>query len=441
VRLALAAALAAIAFSAAACGDDDSTSAERATATLAARAEACGVEDVDDVDVSGLRRARTVEQQVEATARIVERIRGLRFERRLRPLLLSRREFGKRLTADLRREYSESDAARDSRALALLGAVPRGYDLYAAYETLVTDFVSGAYDDRREQILVVRESTGKLDEAGLQTVAHELEHALADQVLGLPRGPASDAWGDSQLARAALVEGDATVLAQAQLLGLLTDPRIAHQMFVAPDDSRALFSPSLPFYVDRALAFPYTAGLPFVCELYDRGGWKAVDAAYADPPETSAEILFPERYPPPAARPAAAPPGQLARPWTKTAGTFGAADLLWLFQAPGGKPSRALDEPLERAAAWGGGRIEVWELGAETALGISLFEHPDGQALCGSIAGWYGRAFPQATKRRDGRSLRFDAPGQDAVVWCGRRTVRVGIAADGATAARLAEPG
>jgi hypothetical protein len=35
----------------------------------------------------------------------------------------------------------------------------------------------------------------------------------------------------------------------------------------------------------------FDAGTAYVCSLYAEGGWEAVDAAYADPPESTAEIL------------------------------------------------------------------------------------------------------------------------------------------------------
>jgi hypothetical protein len=51
-----------------------------------------------------------------------------------------------------------------------------------------------------------------------------------------------------------------------------------------------------PLFIQEMEMFPYESGLEFVMELHDRGGWEAVDAAYADPPVSTEQILHPERY-------------------------------------------------------------------------------------------------------------------------------------------------
>ena len=50
----------------------------------------------------------------------------------------------------------------------------------------------------------------------------------------------------------------------------------------------------VPAYLRNELMFPYLSGLSYACRLYVEGGWPAVDAAYDDLPQTTAEILFPE---------------------------------------------------------------------------------------------------------------------------------------------------
>ena len=46
-----------------------------------------------------------------------------------------------------------------------------------------------------------------------------------------------------------------------------------------------------------SLFFPDEAGLLFVSALYNEGGWDAVNAAYADLPRSTEQILHRERYP------------------------------------------------------------------------------------------------------------------------------------------------
>jgi hypothetical protein len=53
---------------------------------------------------------------------------------------------------------------------------------------------------------------------------------------------------------------------------------------------------SVPPIIERDLNFPYVEGSRFVAALYEEGGWRLVDAAYADPPASTEQVLHPERY-------------------------------------------------------------------------------------------------------------------------------------------------
>src|SRR6201999_3921871 len=101
---------------------------------------------------------------------------------------------------------------------------------------------------------------------------------------------------DRQLAGLGLIEGDATLTMSRfqlsatdpmDLLGSLGGGELQEQQEPLED---------APEYFAQQLLFPYTEGLSFVCALESEGGWAAVDGAYADPPTTTAQILFPERY-------------------------------------------------------------------------------------------------------------------------------------------------
>ena len=44
------------------------------------------------------------------------------------------------------------------------------------------------------------------------------------------------------------------------------------------------------------MSFPYDAGLSFVKFLKERGGTRSIDAAFLSPPQSTSEIIHPERY-------------------------------------------------------------------------------------------------------------------------------------------------
>jgi uncharacterized iron-regulated protein len=110
---------------------------------------------------------------------------------------------------------------------------------------------------------------------------HEMVHALQDQHFGLSRLHQKSFGSDAELARAALVEGDATftmieVLKKDQ-------PRVA-----------AMLDAPLAKAANLQNAFLYAQGARYVKALKDRGGWQAVNAAYLFPPSSTAAILHPE---------------------------------------------------------------------------------------------------------------------------------------------------
>jgi hypothetical protein len=53
---------------------------------------------------------------------------------------------------------------------------------------------------------------------------------------------------------------------------------------------------SAPRALRESLTFPYEQGMAWVRQLYTRGGWKAVDAAFKDLPQSTEQIMHAEKY-------------------------------------------------------------------------------------------------------------------------------------------------
>lgn len=382
-------------------------------------------------------------EQLRDVASSVEQLRELRFRSIPEPKYLSADQLRQRVLSELDKELPADAAADDARLLRILGALPRGADLKELTKQALGDQVAGLYDPPSGELVVGQTgSSGALSPAVRMALAHELDHALTDQVLRLPvesgRPPAGTE--DAALARLALVEGDATLVTQLfglksvglmEQLGSLGDAVAAQQKLAG-----------LPPQVRESLTFPYLDGLSFACKLHANGGWKVIDQAYARPPSTTAQVLFPDRYL--SGEQAADPkdpgsPGGEWRPGPKQ--SFGAAQLLWLLKAPGGKPDKALDDAKGRAGAWAGGELQVWTRNDATAVGIALVERPGGPGLCDSMAAWYEAAFPSTVKAsvEPGERLATDGADQDAVVRCLGPEVRVGIGPDLGVARVLAK--
>jgi len=135
-----------------------------------------------------------------------------------------------------------------------------------------------------------REEFGLLDKI---VFAHEYTHALQDQHFDLSSLPL-DLEGNSDIALAALalVEGDAVLSMDNYMMeNLDLDALLAILQEAEEVDQGEL--DSAPQFIQEELLFPYEAGLEFVSELDQWGG---INAAYADLPESTEQIMHPEKY-------------------------------------------------------------------------------------------------------------------------------------------------
>jgi hypothetical protein len=379
--------------------------------------------------------------QVQAIAERVAQLRRLDFVTRPDAEFLDGDEVERRITELVREDYPPEQADADRRILAMLGAVPFDIDLRAIQVELLRGQVAGYYVPETGELVVrtadPRRPLGPGDQV---TLSHELQHALADQVLGLPTQDTDPTRTDEALAALALVEGDATLLMQHFALSALS-PMDQLQMGMDPavlEAQRQL--DRYPSVLRAQLLFPYEEGLRFVCDLHRDGGWPAVDAAYTQLPATTAQIMFPERYR--AGEQAVEPRafGRLTGGWTAGAtSTFGAAQLEWLLAAPGDDETAALDDRRGRVAAWAGGRVQLWTDGPDSAVGIALVERAGSGAatLCDTMTAWYDAAFPAQRDAAGGEALARTGDGRAGVVACHGGEVRLGIAPDIETARQL----
>ena len=365
----------------------------------------------------------------------VEALRGLDSEVPIAPVLLAPDDLADRIVTLTLEDFTVEDAAEEERLLTAMRAIEADLDLRDTILALLGEQVAGFYDPDTGELVAV--SDGDLD-PGVQTIlAHEIDHALTDRLIGLPDLAGFEGDTDGYLAAQALVEGDATLLMQQWATRHLS---LGQQLAMAGTaEAEAAAFAAAPTILQDQLTFPYLDGLTFVCRAFDAGdGWAAVDAIYADLPTTSAQILWPERY---ADREGAVdvPDPTVLDGWEQVRrDTTGAAELLWLVSAPGNDRSRALDAPRARAAAWAGGEVAVGVRGDDTTVAMTWVERPGSEhALCDTITSWYEAANPTATVTNHGGHDAFTTTEQTAVVACDDGIVRLGIGPDLDVAAAL----
>ncbi|WP_052668919.1 bZIP transcription factor [Nitriliruptor alkaliphilus] len=393
-----------------------------------------GDTDGDDTDGDDTATTDDPEDVVDVIAEQVATMRELDFTHDVEVAFLDDAALAAELDQILDESLDREELAAQTAILVGLRAIPRDADLEQLSRDLLESQVAGFYSPEDERLVVRTPDGDQLRPIDRITLAHELEHALVDQTIGLPDlDDGLDA--DAALARLSVIEGDATLLMNLWTLEHLS---FSEQIGLAGSADFAEQQAQLeafPHYLARELLFPYTAGLDLICDRWLEGGWGAVDASYADPPTTTAGVLFPERADERAASPPSlnAPRGGTER----LQDTFGAAPLAWLFEAPGGDDDAALSEPMERAAAWAGGAVHLWDVGGDPVVGLALTDRQAGDpALCASVTDWYAAAAPKARRSGSGDEVRFTGD-TTAVVRCEGDAVRLAIAPDESIAAAV----
>ena len=298
--------------------------------------------------------------------------------------------------AELQREYDRSNPPAQVAAVQhlwqRLGLLPSGTDLRALELQAQQSQVIGFYDDTTRTLTVVQQGAtfGPLDE---MTLAHEYTHALQDQNFGLSSLKIDTPdQTDRDLARQALVEGDATATMTAWAIAHLTPDQLQQVVNAAglPESQAELAK--LPAILQRLIAFPYQDGATFVGRLLQQpGGWTAVDAAYRHPPDSTAQILHPELYlahrePIQVALPDVV--GPLGPGWKEsTSDTLGELIMqVWLAQGVDGTTAANV------SSGWAGDRIGsydgpggawavVWLTAWQSTADARVFEPAAGQVI------------------------------------------------------------
>jgi hypothetical protein len=284
-------------------------------------------------------------------------------------IILKREQLRAKLVEDFKEDYPQEEARQDAMELWLLRlSNNRTLDLYQLFLDLYGEQIAGLYDHKEKELFVLSEAN-ELSPAGKATTAHEFIHSLQDQHFDLGKLLPEDSTNDDRdRAVRSLVEGDATVseyMYAYQYLSSEEFQKIVEESSASP----STVINRVPPYIKEDLLFPYTAGAAFVTKLIERGRFDKVNAAFADPPQSTEQILHPEKYlvlPRDEPMQVTIPPltSTLGIGWTYRDGyTFGEFDVRELLKQNG------VNDPAEAAAGWGGGQTAFYENG-QSALYI-----------------------------------------------------------------------
>ncbi len=299
--------------------------------------------------------------------------------RQLEPLadvpyeFISREQFRDDLIELQFEEVPEETLRAEERLLKRLGLLPDDADLLGLLVELYGAQVAAFYrpDTKRFYIIARDQPFGATDKI---IVAHEYTHALQDQHFDLEGTRITDlTQGDAVLGQLGPIEGDATLTMQLWMLepGNLSPEEALEVLFESFGQLDDPTLASMPPVLRRQLEYPYVEGFIFIQEIYNAGGFDAVNATLSTAiPASTEQVLHPDKYmaneaPIPVSLPDAT--SALGDGWQSVyQQTMG--ELLMQVWAAGDEspaetiPGLPVEWPhAETVAGWGGDRLAMYE--------------------------------------------------------------------------------
>jgi len=218
----------------------------------------------------------------------VELIRRLEFKRAV-PVELQTREEHQAATAN--RTTSSQLRTFDNAKFEALFLVGEDQDSIEIQNENSGSAVLGFYSPRRDAIVLISELDEQLQIDEL-TLGHELVHALQDQHFNLSRY--DDRTRDGANAENGLIEGDASLVEFRYQQRCSTGGQWNGTCLSQSSNGGGGSLANIGTYLVKFQ--PYSDGPSFIQSLYNQGGWAAVNATYDDVPDSSEQVIHPEKY-------------------------------------------------------------------------------------------------------------------------------------------------
>lgn len=229
----------------------------------------------------------------DAVLKETSELRELSILRAVKSGAQSRSEIERMIIKNLDSDTTPAEMHATEALLQVFGLAPSDFQYRSFLIKLLTEQVAGYYDPKAQQFYLA----DWIELEGQKPVmAHELTHALQDQHFNLKRfekWPKGDS--DAELAAHALIEGDATL---AMTLYMQKHPLVALAFIKSlgsQETSTEQFKRA-PRALRESLLFPYEAGSNWATAVYRRGGWDMVSKAFTKLPQSTEQIMHPEKY-------------------------------------------------------------------------------------------------------------------------------------------------
>ena len=221
-------------------------------------------------------------------------IRGLSSEEKVEREFLTRYEM-RNLIIDLLEEDKEKIEA-DEQLYKSLWILPPAANLYDIIFNLYSEGILGLYRSEEQKLYIVVDSKDQFGPEIERTYVHEFVHSLQQQHFDLRATfDAIEDNSDASLAFRALVEGDARLSEIAYTFQHMTQEEQVESQG-SPTEALGKAFRASPYILQREYVFPYREGLDFAMALFQQAGWPGIDQAYGYIPQSTEQILHPEKY-------------------------------------------------------------------------------------------------------------------------------------------------
>ena len=224
--------------------------------------------------------------------RNIEELRGLKQIEPITKNFVTSEELQGVFAQELFSDYTPEEANIEVQVLSMFDFVPDDYPLYENTVQTLAGAVAGFYQSDNNTLYVV-DDDGQLDEEEQLTHAHEFLHALQDQYFALALLDDDSLSRDARLALRSLGEGEAELVEFLyQSRGYLTGEQQADSSPVFPTPPVE----DVPDFFLSDFNFPYVRGFAFVSTFFEESGFEGVDTLWGSIPESSEQIIHPDRY-------------------------------------------------------------------------------------------------------------------------------------------------
>jgi hypothetical protein len=226
----------------------------------------------------------------------VQAIRGLDELKPIVPKIVSPAELSTVLRSSLDTDYPPAKIAADETLYKALGLLPAEAKLADVFIELLESQVAGLYDPKTKSLYVVSKE-GSVGPIERFFYSHEYDHALQDQHFDLEAiQQGLEDQSDRLMARQALVEGDAYTTMTYWLQENLSAAEVGEVMATANDPEVFAALERIPPIVQTQITFAAVQGTLFVAGQQRTGGWTVIDQAFSNPPDSTEQILHPDKW-------------------------------------------------------------------------------------------------------------------------------------------------